>query len=208
MYAVRNTHCNALVSLILCVVCGAGVRLEHGTGAKVCPAPRIAGPVHGEVLPTASGVPVSERGVCHTGGWWGRGSTCFLCAVHRRLMEKLKAAFGEVMQPRENRQMEDEALVKTMKVCTYVHTYIHSGQSASYYPTCVCIIMALSKLYRKAIRTCTCIHMTCWFISVDSCNIDPNDYSRYCITTHCLCVCVCRGTRVLFQRHLQLLQTQ
>ena len=31
-------------------------------------------------------------------------------------MDRLKAAFGEVMKPQQNRQLEDDALVKTMKV--------------------------------------------------------------------------------------------
>ena len=45
---------------MLCVACGAGVCLEHSIGAAVLPAPRSAGPVHGEVLHKTSGVPVSE----------------------------------------------------------------------------------------------------------------------------------------------------
>lgn len=51
-------HCEALVRLML-VTCGAGVCPELSVGEAVCPAPRSAGPVHGEVLPKTSGVPVS-----------------------------------------------------------------------------------------------------------------------------------------------------
>ena len=40
-------------------------------------------------------------------------------------MDKLKAAFKEVMQPKEKRQLEDDALVKTMKVCA-VHFFVHT----------------------------------------------------------------------------------
>ena len=40
--------------------------------------------------------------------------------VHRRLMEKLKIAFSEVTLPKQSRQLEDDALVKTMKVSIYI----------------------------------------------------------------------------------------
>ena len=54
---------------------------------------------------------------CGMWDWWWTLSgpaACVMCIRH--LMDKLKAAFKEVMQPKEKRQLEDDALVKTMKV--------------------------------------------------------------------------------------------
>ena len=84
-------------------------------------------------------------------------------------MEKLKAAFGEVMQPRGNRQMEDEALVKTMKVCTYVHTY--TPDIKSYYAMYLCIVCVLIEDMCFMVTLCTrrlCILLVSyWFVSAD-----------------------------------------
>lgn len=105
----------------------AGVRSEHSTGAAVRPAPRSARPVHGKVFPKATGLPVSLGLVvcsveCGVGGGPCKDpAACVVCIRH--LMDKLKAAFKEVMQPQQNRQLESDTLVKTMKVHT-VHFYV------------------------------------------------------------------------------------
>ena len=140
MYTVHNTYihtyvrtytwcCEAPLRLRLCVMCAAGVRSEHSTGAAVRPAPWSARPVHGKVLPKATGVPVSTGlVVCTVGCGIGGGpckdpAACMMCIRH--LMDKLKATFKDVMQPQQKRQLGDDTLVKTMKVCT-VHFYVHN----------------------------------------------------------------------------------
>jgi len=121
--------CEAPLRLRLCVTCAAGVRSEHSTGAAVHPAPWSARPVHGKVLPKATGVPVSTGlVVCTVGCGIGGGpckdpAACVMCIRH--LMDKLKAAFKEVMQPQQKRQLGDDTLVKTMKVrmyCIFLYT--------------------------------------------------------------------------------------